>query len=123
MVEAKQAEIVATDFALDDEVRILPTPGHTPRHYIVELSSRGQTGIMTGDLLHHPIQVVHPEWSPIFCAERVASRAQRIRCFDAWTDSNATLIAAHFGGPTAGRIVQTRAGRRFHLNDPDPAHA
>ena len=122
VVEAKQAAIVGSDFALDDEVSILPTPGHTPGHYCVNLSSRGERGVMTGDLIHHPMQILYPEWVTSFCADPVAGRAQRIKFVDDHTDSGATIFAAHFGGPTAGKIMSAPSGRRFVLNDPDHRH-
>ena len=35
IIEAKQAELVRSDHALDDHVQLLPTPGHTPDHFSV----------------------------------------------------------------------------------------
>lgn len=119
VVAAKQADIVGNDFAIDDQVTILPTPGHTPGHYCVRLQSQGQQGIMTGDLIHHPIQVVHPEWTTVFCGDAAASRDQRIRFVDTYADSGALLFAAHFGGPTAGRIVRRNGATHFAAHDPD----
>ena len=38
VMEAKQAELVAMDFALDDNLSLSPTPGHTVGHVAVEMT-------------------------------------------------------------------------------------
>jgi glyoxylase-like metal-dependent hydrolase (beta-lactamase superfamily II) len=63
VVEASQAEIVRDDYAIGDHARILPTPGHTPGHVSVRISSQGEEGLITGDMVHHPAQIARPEWS------------------------------------------------------------
>jgi glyoxylase-like metal-dependent hydrolase (beta-lactamase superfamily II) len=42
VIAAGQAELVTSDYALDDEVWLEPTPGHTPDHFAICLASRGQ---------------------------------------------------------------------------------
>ena len=51
---------------ITDEIRLEPTPGHTPGHDSVRISSRGQEAVITGDLMHHPVQMAHPEWGSHF---------------------------------------------------------
>ena len=46
-----------------DEVRLEPTPGHTPGHVSVRIASRGEEAVITGDLMHHPVQIAHPDWA------------------------------------------------------------
>ncbi len=38
-------------------------PGHTPGHVSVHITSRGEEAVITGDMIHHPCQIVHPDWS------------------------------------------------------------
>src|SRR5919107_3044682 len=64
IVEAGRADLVRTDMALDDHVRLLPTPGHTPDHFSVELGRGTTAAVLTGDLIHSPLQARHPEMSP-----------------------------------------------------------
>ena len=94
-------------------LRIVPSPGHSPGHQHVEVESRGQRAVLSGDLLHNPIEALHPEWTKLFDQDREAARATRTRFVDALTDADVTLFAAHFSGPTAGRIVTDRGARRF----------
>ncbi len=63
IVEAKRADLVRSDHALDDHVRLLPTPGHTPDHFSVCLGRYGDDAVITGDLIHSPLQARYPELS------------------------------------------------------------
>ena len=64
VMEAGQAELVRDDYALDDHVRLAPTPGHTPHHVAVCLGRDGDDAVMPGDVLHSPRQARYPEISP-----------------------------------------------------------
>ena len=55
VMEARQAQLVGTDFALDDEVWLEPTPGHTPGHVSIHLASQGAHAVITGDCIHSPV--------------------------------------------------------------------
>lgn len=112
VIEANQAQIVDTDFALDDALTILPTHGHTPGHYCVEVNAGGRAGIFTGDCLHNAIGVAHPEWSTTFCEDKERSNATRMALVDRLTDRDVTLLPAHFAGPTAGRIISQKGSDR-----------
>jgi glyoxylase-like metal-dependent hydrolase (beta-lactamase superfamily II) len=48
VIEAGQAQLVANDFALNDEVWLSSTPGHTPDHVSVHLTSQGARAMITG---------------------------------------------------------------------------
>ncbi|MCU0761154.1 MAG: MBL fold metallo-hydrolase [Steroidobacteraceae bacterium] len=94
-------------------VRIVPSPGHSPGHQHVEIASRGRRAVLSGDLVHNPIEIRHPEWTKVFDQDKGAARATRTRFIESHTDVDVTLFAAHFAGPTAGRIVSSSGGRRF----------
>src|ERR1700760_157160 len=61
IVEAKRCDLVTSDHALDDTVTLLPTPGHTIDHYAVALGRGGKDAVITGDLIHSPLQAKYPE--------------------------------------------------------------
>jgi glyoxylase-like metal-dependent hydrolase (beta-lactamase superfamily II) len=96
-----------------DGVRIVPSHGHTPGHQHIEISSRGSRAVLSGDLIHNAIEIRHPEWTKVFDGDKDAARATRTRFIDSLTDADVTLMTAHFAGPTAGRVVSARDGRRF----------
>ncbi len=104
--DAGLVELVDMDHRLSDEVRLTPTPGHTPGHVSVTIESEGERAIITGDCLHHPCQIAHPDWSPGFDFDRAASAATRRSFIDAACDKPILVIGTHVAAPTAGRIVR-----------------
>ena len=64
IVEAGQALLVDDDYALDDTITLTPTPGHSPCHCCVNIRSRGQRAVVTGDMMPHAIQCRELDWSP-----------------------------------------------------------
>jgi len=112
IIESGQVTIVDTDFALDDALTILPTHGHTPGHYCIEVNAGGRKGIFTGDCLHNAIGIAHPEWTTTFCEDKAKANATRAALIDNLTDRDITLLPAHFAGPTAGRIASIKGSDR-----------
>ena len=60
-IEANRADLVSSDHALNDHVRLSPTPGHTPDHFAVCAGKGGDKAVFTGDLIHSPMQARYPE--------------------------------------------------------------
>lgn len=90
--------------------RHLPTPGHTPGHMSIELSSGGQCAIFTGDVMHNPLQVWLPHWNSAFCREQEQARVSRRRLLERAADADVLLFTAHFPRTAAGRVVRQGAG-------------
>ena len=112
VMEAKQAVLVDMDYALDDEVWLEPTPGHTPGHVAVNLASKGRRAIMCGDLMHSPIQLAHPEWSPNFDHDGAQSAATRGSFLEAHCETDTLVLTSHFPSPSVGHVVP-HADRAF----------
>jgi glyoxylase-like metal-dependent hydrolase (beta-lactamase superfamily II) len=102
---AGQAMVVDSNFALDDTALLEAAPGHTPGNVIIHLKSRGVGAVLTGDVMHHPIQVVYPECSPVFCEDRAMSARYRQQFVQRFADRPELILPAHFPNPSAGRIV------------------
>jgi glyoxylase-like metal-dependent hydrolase (beta-lactamase superfamily II) len=105
IVEAGQAELVDQDFALDDEIWLTPSPGHTAGHVCVNFASRGQAAIMIGDTMHSPVQVAEPGWSPNFDHDREQSAVTRRNLLDRHCDIDHLVLTAHFPSPSLGHLV------------------
>jgi glyoxylase-like metal-dependent hydrolase (beta-lactamase superfamily II) len=99
------ADLVEMDHRLSPEVRLMPTTGHTPGHVSVVIESQGQTAIITGDMMHHPCQIAHPEWAVRFDEDAAAAGATRHDFVRTHADAPVLIIGTHFAGPTAGHIV------------------
>jgi glyoxylase-like metal-dependent hydrolase (beta-lactamase superfamily II) len=111
--DAGLAELVEMDHRLSPEVRLAPTPGHTPGHVSVMIESEGAKAMITGDMLHHPCQVAHPEWSSIADSDPAAAAKTRARMLGEAADAAILFIGTHFPAPTAGHV--RRDGEVFHL--------
>ncbi|GAA2687225.1 MULTISPECIES: MBL fold metallo-hydrolase [Actinosynnema] len=99
-------------------VRLLPTPGHTPGHVAVELTSGDERALITGDCLHHPVQLAHPDLTACVDVDPALSRATRRALLDRLAGTGTLLLGTHFAPPTAGRVVRHGSGYRL---DPVPA--
>lgn len=111
--DAGLADLVEMDHRLSAEVRLMPTPGHTPGHVSVAIESQGERAMITGDAMHHPCQLAHPDWSPPFDSDQVASEATRRRILEAVADQPILVIGTHFAAPTAGHVKRDGAAYRF----------
>lgn len=121
IVEAGRAVLVETDHALDDQVWLEPSPGHTPGHVSVRLASNGREAVMSGDLIHSPVQCAEPDWCSRACFDKEQSRATRRHFLEDCTDSGRLVLTAHFPSPSVGHVVRRGDNYRFHyLGEADP---
>lgn len=111
VVASGQAVLVDSDYALDDHVQLAPAAGHTPGNVVIQLRSNGASAILSGDVMHHPLQVVYPQWSAQFCEDPQLSARYRQHFVESHADTNTLILPAHFPAPTAGRI--RRDGTRW----------
>lgn len=100
---------VDTEHVIAEDVALVATPGHSPGHCSVKIASQGHHALITGDLLHHPCQVAHPEWTGPADSDRDEARATRERVLAWATRHDALVIGTHFTAPAAGRV----RGRRL----------
>jgi len=105
VVDAGAADFVDVNHQVCPEVRLIPTPGHTPGHVSVVIESGGERAVITGDMAHHPIQFAEPDLgAPADSDSGLGARTRRVFLADRQADG-ALVIGTHFGGPTAGRVV------------------
>ncbi|HRE88679.1 MAG TPA: MBL fold metallo-hydrolase [Myxococcota bacterium] len=93
---------------LTAEVSLVPTPGHSPGHCSVRIESGGALALITGDLIHHPCQVAHPEWGSPSDTDAALALATRQRILSWADETGATIIGTHFAAPAAGRVRGAR---------------
>jgi glyoxylase-like metal-dependent hydrolase (beta-lactamase superfamily II) len=110
VIDAGLVDPVDTDTALTRDVHLKMTPGHTPGHLSVWISDRC---VITGDVLHHPIQFRHPQWTARGDADPDTARATRKDLLAAAATTNALVLGTHFGGSSAGRVLASENGYRF----------
>jgi glyoxylase-like metal-dependent hydrolase (beta-lactamase superfamily II) len=106
ILDAGLATLVETDHVLCEEVSLVPTIGHTPGHCSVRIVSEGQEALITGDFMHHPCQIPHPEWATLADSDPEQGIRTRREMFEKLAGGPVLVIGTHFAGATAGRIVK-----------------
>jgi glyoxylase-like metal-dependent hydrolase (beta-lactamase superfamily II) len=113
------ADVVQPDHSITDEVRLLSTPGHSPGHVAVRISSRGEHAVVTGDLIHHPCQMANPGWCSTFDFDQRAALRTREDFLAGFSGEPVLVIGTHFATPTAGHIVADGDVYRFNTDMSD----
>jgi glyoxylase-like metal-dependent hydrolase (beta-lactamase superfamily II) len=113
ILDAGLADLVAEDADLDDGLRLAPSPGHTPGHVSMWIESAGEVGLISGDFLHHPVQVAELDWAEVGDADADEARATRRRMLHEAASRRALFIGTHFPTRPAGRVVVDGDAWRF----------
>lgn len=112
--DAGLADLVDSTHRICDEVRLVPTHGHTPGHVSVQIESGGQRALITGDVIHHPCQIRHPDWALRADTDQQAAIATRERLLDEHAGNGTLLIGTHWAGCSSG--YAERSGATYRLN-------
>src|SRR6266851_6101258 len=110
-----RADLVDDKRKITDEVWLESTPGHTPGHFAVRISSEGEDAVITGDLMHHPIQCRYPEWDDNFDVDGPQAKKTRREFCERYADGKTLVLGTHFATPSAGKIVKKDDSFRFVL--------
>jgi len=113
VLDAGLGDVVAEDAELGRGLRLEPTTGHTPGHVSLWIESAGEVAHISGDWLHHPVQLAEPTWAEIGDADVEQARETRRRMLARLADTGALLLGTHFGAPSAGRVVRDGDVFRF----------
>lgn len=111
--QADQVVIVDDAHAFEDGIVLEPCFGHSPGHVVINLASQGARGALTGDVLHHPIQLRFPAMSTVADTDRNLARQTRTALIDKLAGSGTLLLPTHFTTPTVGRIEPASEGFRY----------
>jgi glyoxylase-like metal-dependent hydrolase (beta-lactamase superfamily II) len=113
IVEAGRADIVRSDHVLNDHIRLTPTPGHTPDHFAVEMGRGRTAAVMTGDLIHSPLQARYPELSMRADTDQAQSAVTRRAFLECHCEAATLVCTAHFPSPSRGTLSRWDGGFRF----------
>ena len=109
------ADFIEADHVIAPGITCEPSHGHTPGHVHVCIESAGARAVITGDLMHHPMQCAMPHRTATFDMDKDSGRQSRITFVDKYKDSGVVVIGAHFFDPTAGHIETAADGETwFH---------
>ncbi|MFD9001312.1 MBL fold metallo-hydrolase [Streptomyces sp. NPDC059582] len=108
---AGQAVLWEGAHRVDAHLTLEAAPGHTPGSAVLRVASRGERAVFVGDVLHSPVQILHPECSSCFCLDPGQAAASRRRVLEQAADLGELVIPAHFGG--TGVMEVRRQGSAF----------
>jgi len=117
IMEAKQAVLVDLDYALDDETWLESTPGHSAGHVAIHLQSGQHHAVMCGDLIHTPLQLAEPGWTPTFEYDMALSSSTRKSFLNKYCGSETLILTSHFPSPSVGHIIRRGAYYDFAYSD------
>ncbi len=117
VIAAGQAQLVSNDFALDDEVWLEPSPGHTPDHMSVCLTSQGARAVITGDLIHSPVQCLEPQWIMRADFDPEQAKVTRRAFLEKYCETDILVCATHFPASSLGHIIRRDDAFWFQYED------
>jgi glyoxylase-like metal-dependent hydrolase (beta-lactamase superfamily II) len=92
-------------------VNILPAPGHTPGHVVVQVSSGRERLYYVSDTVLYPLHLEHPDWVPVYDIMPDQAAASKRAVFDRVASENAWVVGQHFPPfPSLGHVVKTSDG-------------
>lgn len=91
----------------------VPTPGHTPGHTSVMVTSAGERGCILGDVVLSPIDAEELAWANSFDWDDEMARATRLRLVDRLINEGALVGASHLPAPGLGRFVRLDGTTRW----------
>lgn len=113
ILDAEKAEIVKSDHWLNDLVQLIPSPGHTIDHFCVQVGRPGEDALITGDMVHTPLQTLYPELGMFSDYDSPLAGRTRRELFGRFCDTSTLMCTAHFPSPSTGHL--TRRGDGFWI--------
>ncbi len=104
VIEAGQVERVDYEHEILPGVALQHAPGHTPGNVVIEVDDDTDRAVLSGDVLHHPVQVERPDWCSQFDIDPYQALETRMALLEQLAESGAVMLGAHFTGPSALRI-------------------
>jgi len=91
----------------------IPSPGHTIDHYSVLVGRPGRDALITGDMIHSPIQGKYPELGMRADYDSRQAGQTRRQVFDRFCDADTVMCVTHFPSPSTGRVRRWGDGYKF----------
>ena len=106
VLEAGLADLVNDRHCISLSVEIEPAYGHTTGHSMLHLVSQAKEAYFTGDVFHHPLQIIEPTLHLPGCDNLEQAIETRRQVAALCAERNALVIPAHFPAPHAGWVRQ-----------------
>ena len=105
-------EFMNGEHSVTRTITTVPSPGHTPGHMCILVTSRGERALVLGDAAHNPVQIQEPDWVSRADMDPDLTRQTRRALIEHLEREQILVAAGHFQAPGFGRIVRLE-GRRY----------
>ncbi len=111
--DARQVELVSGEVDVANGVRIVPAPGHTEGHCVIELESDGNYALYVGELSQHPVMLERLAWISAFDVLPLVSLDTKRRLLEWATEKRALLVSVHAPYPGLGHLRMAGGKRKW----------
>jgi len=94
-------------------VQFIPTPGHTIDHFSVLVGRPGADALITGDMIHSPLQGKYPDMGMMADYDSPQAGQTRRKVFDRFSEAPTLLCMSHFPMPSTYRVHRAGSGYKF----------
>jgi len=112
-LDAGRLELTDGEYAVSEALTMVPTPGHTPGHCSMLLTSQGEHLVITGDAADHPAHLERHDWIPGFDLDPEESTRSRQKLAALAVEKGALVTGGHFPILTLGRLRRVESGYRW----------
>ena len=106
-------DLVDEGHQITEEMTTLDTPGHTPGHQVILISSQGERAMIVGDAIHSNVQIQEPDWCAGVDTSKPDSRRSRHSLLQRAEDEDYVIAAGHFHPEQhIGKVIRSN-GRRY----------
>lgn len=113
VVDAGLVDLIEPDHKVCPELSLQPTPGHTHHHVSIWVESKGERAVVTGDLMHNPIQLEMPGRTVRFDMDQPTGCRTREKFVEEVANTDVLVIGNHFSHPSSGYVVRDNEGCRL----------
>lgn len=113
IIDAGLADLVDDTADLGHGLRLFPTLGHTPGHVSLAITSDGERIVITGDLIHHQVQMAHPRWTEVGDTDPATAVDTRQAFLDEHCAAGTLIAGTHFPSNPVGHVVRDSGAWRF----------
>lgn len=106
-------DLFSGETTISPSLTTIPTPGHTPGHTSVLISSNGERGIVLGDAVITPIDAERLDFETSFDWDAGMAVTTRKKLVKQLIDDGSLVGASHLPVPGLGHFVRTETGQRW----------